>query len=227
MKRYPFLIVIVAIILLFLSCDTTKPEAPSRDGKIILITSNKEVILSFIAGEGWLTIDWGDGESTTEYIHPCKMQPDPITTLLQMPGTFHYRHSYERTKRHNITISIDGHIRMLFCNFSGITDVYISETAPIYIFYSFSNLLRSFSANQNQTLEFIHLGKNLLSVHAIDRAFISLKKNDQPPVYVSDRSIYIDGNPGRSQCNTAIAETKGWMIDYIPYNLPIYIIKGE
>jgi hypothetical protein len=108
---------------------------------------------------------------------------------------------------------------MLFCAFSNITDVYISETAPIYIFFGFGNPLRSFSANQNQTLEFIGLADNLLSTHAIDRAFISLKKNDQPPVYVSDRSIYIDGNPGRSQCDTAIAETKGWMIDYIPNNL--------
>ena len=72
--------------------------------------------------------------------------------------------------------------------------------------------LTSLDVSSNPELTTLNCNNNKLSVNALNNLFVML------PV-VAEGLLHIENNPGTADCNTFVAENKGWILQKLPYIL--------
>ena len=168
---------------------------------------------SFImAGEGKITIDWGDGTNET-------------FTLTEKDKT--YSHKYKEEAAYKIVVTSDNSTIIEYLDLCGclLTSLDISDKCRLKYLDCGSNLLKtldtsrnhkleklafqdnkftSFDASQNTALKYLVCTANEFTAAAIDVLFETLHNKGG--------TVCIELNPGTDDCNRTIAEKKGWEV---------------
>ena len=97
-------------------------------------------------------------------------------------------------------------LRELHCfrNFQ-LASLNVSNNPSLKLLGCFENKLTELDVSSNIALEWLSCFDNQLSAAALNALLESLHDND-----VSDRKVFIFNNPGTEDCDTSIAEKKGW-----------------
>lgn len=195
--------------ILILSKDETKQMTLSFQGA-------NEVEIK-IAGEGSMTIDWGDG---TPYRTFMVSSSDPASSA-------NYSHIYPSLTKYVVTIfgdnitsvscnnahlcsldvSRNSALKSLVCINSQVTDINVSCNNELINLICTNNKLTSLELSSSLVISRLDCRRNHLTNNALDDLFEKL-----PPPTGIFRKIKIKDNPGTDTCDKSIAENKGWCI---------------
>jgi hypothetical protein len=126
--------------------------------------------------------------------------------------------AHNRLKSLDVSQNTKLHTLMGYGNVLPALDV--SGCRELEILSLFSNQLTSLDVSANAKLSYLDCRHNKFSADALNSLFATLHDNDlaNSRAYPAKR-ILIYGNPGADTCDTSIAESKGWIVDfeYLPY----------
>jgi len=117
----------------------------------------------------------------------------------------------------DLNISTITEIKQLFCNDNQLTHLDISNNPVLIVLDCRRNQLTNLiNSPNNKALHFLDIEYNELSSESINNFFETLHSNQSkpPPGFDSDRFRFVNvmGNPGAEECESSIAEYKGWIV---------------
>ena len=120
----------------------------------------------------------------------------------------------------SLDLSKNTKLNTLMCYGNKLTDLDVSNCRDLEIMCLYFNPLTSLDVSNNAKLSHLDCRHNKLSADALNSLFETLHDNNltNSKAYPAKR-ILIYGNPGADTCDTSIAESKGWTVDfeYLPY----------
>jgi len=120
----------------------------------------------------------------------------------------------------SLDVSENTKLNTLMCYGNVLTDLDVSNCRELEIMCLYFNKLTSLDVSNNAKLSHLDCRHNNLSADALNSLFETLHDNDltNSKAFPAKR-ILIYGNPGANTCDTSIAESKGWTVDfeYLPY----------
>jgi hypothetical protein len=219
------LALVLAATTLLASCkkDDPQPERTPPEDRIST-TLKGEMILS-LAGEGEVTIDWGDGEEDEVTLTPLPESGEP--------GAEHqFKHEYEDDDRKNISFTVDGEITAIATGKSGAMTVFrVNELAETLEYLDCSgeklstlsvsdfrklryldcsaNAITRLSVGGCRLLEELDCGANTLTLDAAKAIFRALPDRDG-----EDEGKMRIANPpaGLIQSDAQVAVDKNWEV---------------
>jgi hypothetical protein len=169
------------------ACNKGKNESEICNIKMRVEANKIEI---GIAGEGYVTINWGDGDKQTRDIESSKR----------------LKHDY-LGKSGSCIVKITGtNIMGLSCNFNQLTNLEMSDCTKLTELCCRNNHLTSLDMSSCNELTYLDCSDNRLTSEALNDLFETLHSN------TGDKVMYIHGNPGKNTCNQSIATRKGWRI---------------
>jgi hypothetical protein len=105
-----------------------------------------------------------------------------------------------------LDVSKNTALTVLDCNRNQLTALDVSKNTAIEYLYCSNNQLTALDVSKNTAIEYLYCRYNQLTAVALNALFGTLHSN------TGNKYIGIDGNPGTSGCNKAIATQKGWTV---------------
>jgi len=229
MKKYILSLFLIIIVL---------PAIASKDADTanITITMNRFGNVKFVfRGEGTITIDWGNGNTSKKKI---------VSTDVKVFTHFYYKKSHQKISIYgnnlthftcngnkithldvsnskllkylqcsnnqlsNLDVCNNTALQFLQCSKNNLTVLDVSNNIALINLVFDKNQLTSLDVSNNSALMFINSRKNQLSAEALNVLFDTLNN-----VKVDGKILFIRNNPGTDTCNQKKATDKGWQID--------------
>ena len=106
-----------------------------------------------------------------------------------------------------LDVSQNTALETLSCSENQLTALDVSNIKTLANLMCWNNELTALDVSQNTALQSLSCQNNNLKAQALNNLFETLHEND------FRKSIYIFDNPGYEDCDTSIAERKGWLIN--------------
>ena len=197
--------------------------------KQMIITTDSSEVRFEIAGQGKMTIDWGDGTSETYTL---------VEYNYMMQNHGYYSYIYSSTSTHTITITSENitffqanfptqlksldvsnntSLSRLQCLWNPLTSLDVSNCTALKAIRCGGNQLTSLDVSDCAALTFLMCDFNQLTTNELNALFETLHNNvvslESPESeMLFSKTIIITGNPGANDCNKSIAEDKGWIV---------------
>jgi len=105
-------------------------------------------------------------------------------------------------------------LQVLYCYYNQLTTLDVSGSTALRYLYCYYNQLTTLDATCNTEIEVLKCSGNQLTTFALNYLFRTLHDNTsytknwvEPPF-----SLFINDNPGSSDCDVTIAQEKGWKV---------------
>ena len=221
--------VILMLPVIFLVRKEDKP-------KLITMTTPKPEIKIALGGNGFATIDWGDGspketktfdEHDGELVFEYKYESDTLRTIT-ITGDNITRLNCNDNQLQTLNVSGLAKLEILQCNGNELTSLIMSGLSRLRKLHCYNNQLTSLnlsglskleylacrenqltSLNMNRlvSLDFLDCSVNKFTAATLDSLFASL-----PKVYSGTIDISSNGSEGTDESNKSIAVDKGWTV---------------
>ena len=113
-----------------------------------------------------------------------------------------------------LDVSKNTSLETLECNHNQLTALDVSKNAALTKLECDYNQITSLDFSNNTALCLLSCVGNQLTASALNNLFITLpdySENDYVgAIYIMDRNPLAEGNPGRLDCDTSIAQKRGW-----------------
>ena len=216
------LIKFAAFLLIVLTAALTTSCCKEEDNAMkMTMTTAKEGLMDIgLAGKGTAVINWGDGT------------PDETVTFTDLI-TWH-SHTYSNSTTRTITI-IGDNVTMLCCSDNQLITLDVSKNPAIEELYCSDNQLTALDMSKNPALTRLDCNSNqitaldvsknpALKTLAVMHNLFEAEKEGKGlnplfrtlPNNVIDggRVVVITNNPGTDTCDTSIATSKGWAVNF-------------
>ena len=166
--------------------ETTMTSEPKT---MIMTTTNDELRFG-LSGSGTATIAWGNQKETAELLE------DELKWFhLAIPDI------------NSRTVTLSGEITGFECAWGGITELDVRRNTALTNLSLNVNQLARLDLSKNSTLTYLDVKANQFTAETLNDLFGSL--------HGKGGIINIAYNPGTDDCNTSIAEAKGWTVEIV------------
>ena len=238
MKKIILLMTVFSIILIT-SCNEDE-EIETVQYQMTLVTQNANVKIR-IAGFGTITIDWGDKSAIETYTlygstagmqnfshdysgsssHTITVSGNDITDfycnsqgishldITNNPVLTYISCGWNQLQQLDVSKNIA--LLALNCNNNELMSIDVSKNPILIQLYCQGNKITKLDLNRNYYLAYLSCQYNNLSAEALNAMFQTLH-NFMFSGNLSTKRAIIAENPGTDNCNTSIAEKKGWSV---------------
>ena len=220
LRLFYLLILVIATVFAFSSCDEPYEPPPPPEPNIIMTTAKSGMVSIQMRGSGSAEIDWGDGTK------------DGVFFYNNIPETWTNNYADSSVKTIKIT-GVNVKITFLDCGNNGLTSLDLanvpaltelrcyanklttldlSKNSALTTLNCYDNELKSLDTSGLNALKELHCNFNFMNVAALNALFGTL--NSTPVVkyiYIGNNGPNHDGS-GTEGCNKSIAEEKGWLV---------------
>jgi hypothetical protein len=153
MKRHILYIAITIVTLASCTVTGTLNDDFKRENEIITtkMKTDKAGLIEFsAAGEGIMTIDWGDG-TTLQKVEISSSDPKKIS------------HTYSTSEFHTITMLSGKSLERLFCSGIGITEIDLKQNTELVQLFCNNNQIETLDVSDNTKLIKLQCSDNKIS----------------------------------------------------------------
>ena len=213
MKRVILSYLAIAAIVVsaaFTSCGGGSGSSGGGGGKGNIIMKGETDKMSFsLAGEGNVTIDWGDGVRETHEIGNNSSFSHEYTGTSVRTVAISGKNITKLNCRSGLTsldVSKCTTLTMLDCGHNQLTSLDVSKCTALTKLDCEYNQLTSLDVSKCTALTELDCRNNQLTTAALNALFGTLHSN------AGEKTIIIWNNPGANDCDHSIAERKGWTV---------------
>ena len=206
----------------------------TAQAQMTMTTQKKGKVEIGLGGSGFITIDWGDGseiitdklsEWNSNYHH---VFADTIIRTITITGKNITDLHCDRNELTSLNVTKNRKLLFLCCSDNQLTVFFISKNKKLRELHfhtnqltqldisknkklervdCFHNQLTNLDVKKNTKLERLWCSSNQLNANALNALFKTLHDS-----IIDKKLITITNNPGTADCDTSIAEKKGWEI---------------